>query len=124
MQTGGGCGDAAVVSRVHRLIALLIGSCGGASDVRRQRYFAEFGECPTRVECADEPNAAQATPEDLHDFGCAVVTERDTPARLELAAGMRHREPRSVTQVAHQQELGVLSPFSLAPEAGREAARC
>src|SRR5258705_1107444 len=59
MQTGRRCGDTAVVRRVDRLIALLIGFRGTAFDVRRQRYFPVPREGRACVEVAHKANTPQ-----------------------------------------------------------------
>src|SRR6266566_9086114 len=123
MQTSRRRSDTAVVRGVDRLIALLIGSRWRAPNVGWQRHLAVFRERPTRVESADESNAAQAATQDFHDFDRAVSADRDASSRFEFAARMRHREPGSVTPVAHQQELDALSSLPFSVQARRDDTR-
>src|SRR5882762_5169631 len=108
MQASRRRGDTAVVCRVDRLIALLIGSRWRTPNVRRQRDLAVFRERPTGIEGADESNATETTTQNVRDFDRAISADRDASPRFEFSAGMRHREPGSVAEVPHQQELGVL----------------
>src|SRR6266446_2475315 len=112
MKTCGRGGDTAVVRRVDRLIALLIGSRWRTPNVRRQRDLAVFRECAARVEGANESHPPQSAAQHLYDFDCAIVTERDASTGFEFTTGMRHREPNPVGDLPHDQELGVLSAFA------------
>jgi len=107
-------GDAAVVRRIDRLIAILIGLRGTAPDVGRQRNLAVLGERRARVERSDKTYAPKSAAQDLDDLGGAVAAECDAPARFEFATGMHHREPRPVPGFPHDQKFGVLSTFPLA----------
>ena len=119
MQPGGGGGDAAVMRRVHGLVALAVLGARRTANVGRQRHLAVPGERGRSVEQPDEPHAPQSSPQSLHDLRDAVRAERHTAPRLELPSGMAHGEPRSVGQLADQEQLrlaaGATTPPSPVP---------
>src|SRR6266513_2949070 len=78
---------------------------GRPADVGRQRRLTVFREGRRHIERAHESHTPQPAAQHLHDLDRAVVAESDDAARLELAAGMAHREPAPVGQFADQQDL-------------------
>ena len=100
MQAGGWRGDAAVVRRVHGLIAVRIGRFRRAADVRWQWHFAVLRECSARVECPDKSDATQSAAQDLNDLDGTVVAERDAALGFQLSARMPHGQPRTVGHCA------------------------
>ena len=119
MQPGGGGGDAAVMRRVHGLVALAVLGARRTANVGRQRHLAVPGERGRSVERPDEPHPPQSSPQSLHDLRDAVRAERYTASRLEFAARMPHGEPGPVGQLADEQEFrlaaGATSPPSPVP---------
>src|SRR5439155_17263836 len=113
VQAGGGRGDAALVGGVNGLVAVVIGGCRRAPDVRRQRHLAVAGERVLRTEGADEADAPQAAAQDFENLHGAVVPKHDAPARLELAARVPHSGPRAVLEFTHEKELALTTASSV-----------
>ena len=123
MQPGGGCGDAAVVCGVHRLVAGAVLRDGRPADIRRQRRLTVLRERRSGIERANELHAPQPAAQHLDDLRRAVVAEADRAAGLELAAGMAHREPAPVGQLAHHQKLRHVPRFPFPVQSRRNYPR-
>src|SRR6266566_1757387 len=106
-------GDAAVVRRIDRLIAILIGLRGTAPDVGRQRNLAVLGERRARVERSDKTYAPKSAAQYLQNLDCAVIAQCDVSTRLQLPARVPHCEPGPILELSDHQELSDVSrvPF-------------
>src|SRR5205814_9876720 len=106
-------------SRVPGLGALAALRARRTATAGRQRPPAIPGARGRSVERPDDPHPPQSSPQGLDDLRHAVRAERYTTPRLELPSGMSHGEPRSVGQLADQEQLrlaaGATSPPSPVP---------
>src|SRR5437879_10148919 len=86
MQSGSGRRHAAVVCRIHRLVAVAIFGARGSANVGRQRHLAVPGERGGGIERTDEFYEPQAPAQNLDDLDRAVVAESYRDTGIELPA--------------------------------------
>jgi hypothetical protein len=106
VQAGGRRGDRSALFRVDRLVAFSVCGLVDTRDVRREWNVAVFLDRFVRDESRRQSYDAGAAFGRRHDLDLEVVGDSDDATRLELAAGMHHRFPGAIAQIAQQQDLG------------------